>query len=144
MGSAPSSSKATPAHDAPEETYRRGNRNLIFDIDGVIATGTVKDVYSDEAGWNYLKATPIPGAKETLEQLKKLGFRIVLLTSRRSSDRQKTVEWLEKHEIPYDEVYFDKPRGIYMFDDKAHKFEEWDQVKKIMADFMKGVRGSNE
>jgi histidinol phosphatase-like enzyme len=46
-------------------------KTLVLDLDGVIATGTTEEVYSDEAGWAFEKCEVMEGAKEGLELLVK-------------------------------------------------------------------------
>ena len=38
-------------------------------------------------------------------------------------------EWLEKYEIPYDEIYFGKPNADVYIDDKGLKFESWKNLQ---------------
>ncbi len=37
-----------------------------------------------------------------------------------------TIEWLEKNNVPYDELVFGKPYADIYIDDLAHRFEGWD------------------
>lgn len=109
-----------------------GKRTLVIDLDGVIATGTVEEVYSEEAGWAYEKCTLIEGAKEGLEELSKK-YKLILSTARLEADTEKTIEWLEKHEILkyFDEVHVGKKSpAIAYIDDKAVRFNGWEEVLK--------------
>ena len=109
-----------------------GKRTLVIDLDGVIATGTVEEVYSEEAGWAYEKCTLIEGAKEGLEELSKK-YKLILSTARLEVDTEKTIEWLEKHEILkyFDEVHIGKKSpAIAYIDDKAVRFNGWEEVLK--------------
>jgi len=45
-----------------------------------------------------------------------------------------TLNWLEKYQIPYDEIYFGKPHADVYIDDNAYRFTTWDAV---------GSNGSN-
>lgn len=91
----------------------------VCDIDGVLATGTVDDVYSDKAGWAYEKCAPISVVIKALQILKRNGVRIIVFTSRFEEDREKTVQWLLRHEVPYDELRMDKPYGHVYIDDRS-------------------------
>lgn len=44
-------------------------------------------------------------------------IQIVLHTARWERDRDKTVWWLEHHNIPYDQLLMDKPSGDLYVDD---------------------------
>lgn len=95
----------------------------VVDIDGVIATGTIEEVYSKEAGWAYEKCKPIKPGIAVLSLLKDRGVRIILHTSRWSEeDRTATINWLAKYEVPYDELIMDKPSGDIYVDDKGLYF----------------------
>ena len=36
-----------------------------------------------------------------------------------------TTDWLDKYEVPYDEIVWGKPYGVYYIDDKAMTPEEF-------------------
>jgi dTDP-glucose pyrophosphorylase len=42
-----------------------------------------------------------------------------------------TLDWLEKYEVPYDEIFFWKPNGDIYIDDKAKTFIGWDDTRDI-------------
>ncbi|MDT7041017.1 5' nucleotidase, NT5C type [Candidatus Nitronereus thalassa] len=46
----------------------------------------------------------VPGARLALETLQEQ-FRIVIITARRPSARPQTLEWLHRHELPFDELH---------------------------------------
>lgn len=93
---------------------------ICFDIDGVIATGTVETVYSDDAGWAYDKCTPIQKTIDLIRQLDDNGCDIVLMTARYEEDREKTVSWLKRHQIPYKKLVMGKPNADLYIDDKNY------------------------
>ena len=70
-------------------------KTLVLDLDGVIATGTTEEVYSDEAGWAFEKCEVMEGAKEGLERLSK-EYNLILSTARRKTDVDKTMKWLKE------------------------------------------------
>ncbi len=100
-------------------------KRIIMDLDDTISW--------TEAG-NYPEAEPIRPVVERLRELKQQGFEIVIHTSRNMRTYEGNVgkinantlpiiiEWLDKHDIPYDEIYTGKPwcglEGFYV-DDKA-------------------------
>lgn len=94
------------------------NPIVCFDIDGVIAAGTVSEVYSDEAGWAYERCTPIKKTIALIWELHNQGVTIILHTARLKSDRKKTEEWLFEHGVCYDELLMGKPFAHVYVDDK--------------------------
>ena len=93
---------------------------VCFDIDGVVATGTVEEVYSDKAGWAYDKCTPISKTLELIKKLHENGCDIVLMTARYEEDREKTEKWLKQYEVPYSKLIMDKPNADLYIDDKNY------------------------
>ena len=41
-------------------------------------------------------------------------------------------EWLQKHDIPYDELLFGKPNVDYFIDDKGLTFTDWNNIESIL------------
>ena len=91
---------------------------------------------------------------ENLKQYKEKGFYIILYTSRQMNTYSGNVgqivkntgkilfEWLEKHDIPYDEIHFGKPwcgvNGFYI-DDKAVRPKEflensYEEILKLIGE----------
>lgn len=105
-----------------------------FDIDGTIAELRQK-------GETYFDVKPKEGAVEFLNKLNQEGHYIILYTARNMETFLGNLgkinavqgpilyEWLEKYEIPYDEIYFGKPSADVYIDDKAIKFESWKNLK---------------
>lgn len=99
--------------------------SFIFDIDGTICP--IKD--KDE---EYKDLIPYKEMVEKIVELKKMGYKIILYTSRNmrtyNGDLDKInkftkpvlIEWLNKWNIPYDEIIFGKPwpghKGFYVDD----------------------------
>ncbi len=71
----------------------------------------------------YANVGPALGAKETLDELHQAGHNLILITARNEIFRDLTENWLEKHQIPYNELHHD--------DDKAPL-----AVKKELALFI--------
>jgi len=83
---------------------------------------------------NYSKAEPILEVIKKLREYKRQGFEIVISTSRNvrtyngslgkinANTLPVVIEWLNKYEVPFDEIYMAKPwcgtEGFYI-DDKA-------------------------
>lgn len=106
---------------------------MCIDLDGVIA-GFKKE------GETYFDVAPIEGAIEKLNELRKNGHYIIINTARHmktcNGDIGKvtakvgklTLDWLAKHEVPYDEIYFGKPWANIYIDDNAFRFKSWDEI----------------
>lgn len=100
-------------------------KRLIMDLD---------DTMSITKRGDYHNSVPIPPVIEKLKEFKKQGFEIVINTSRNMRTYEGNVgkinantlpiiiEWLDKHDVPYDEIYTGKPwcgfEGFYV-DDKS-------------------------
>ena len=105
-------------------------KRLIFDLDDTLCTTQNGD---------YANAQPITEVIEKLKEYYRQGFTIVINTSRNMRTFQGNIgainkntlpiitEWLDRHDIPYDELYVGKPwcgfEGFYV-DDKAIRPDE--------------------
>ena len=105
-------------------------KRLIFDLDDTLCTTQNGD---------YANAQPITEVIEKLRDYHRQGFTIVINTSRNMRTFQGNIgainkntlpiiiEWLDRHDIPYDELYVGKPwcgfEGFYV-DDKAIRPDE--------------------
>ncbi|MGE5329284.1 MAG: capsular biosynthesis protein [Deltaproteobacteria bacterium] len=105
---------------------------LIFDVDGTLCP--IK-----EKGEKYEDLVPYSNMVNKLREYKQQGARIVLFTSRNVNSYNGNIglinantakimlAWLDKWEIPYDEIIYGKPwagfRGIYV-DDRAVRPDE--------------------
>lgn len=115
-------------------------KTIVVDVDDTISTHTDRD---------YENANPHHDVIQKLRDLKALGWRIVLYTARGQlscngdlelieKTRRPTLErWLAKHDVPYDELKFGKPLGVYYVDDKAMRPDEF-----LKARFEKLTGGS--
>jgi capsule biosynthesis phosphatase len=119
-------------------------RRLVLDIDGTIA-GEKSESYSD---------CPVhPDVVFKINEYKALGFEIVLYTARNmrtyNSNHGKItantvpvlIEWLDRHSVPYDEIYVGKPwcgaEGFYV-DDRAVRPDEFihktiDEIQEMLG-----------
>lgn len=50
------------------------------------------------------ETVPLPGARETISELKSKGVKIYLITARKEKYREITVNWLKSHQIPFDKL----------------------------------------
>ncbi|AXY59482.1 MULTISPECIES: HAD family hydrolase [Acinetobacter] len=106
-------------------------KRLIFDVDETICTTINGD---------YKNSKPITSVIEKMWDYKQQGFEICLSTSRNMKTYNGNsgkiaantlpilIEWLNKHNVPYDEIYIAKPwcgfEGFYV-DDKAIRPDEF-------------------
>mgnify|MGYP001496525009 CR=1 FL=1 len=103
---------------------------LIVDLDNTIAFTT--------AG-GYENSVPCVKTVEKLREYRQKGFRIIIHTSRNmktfagniglinKNTAPSVIEWLDEHEVPFDEIYFGKPwcgPGGFYVDDKAIRPDE--------------------
>ncbi len=106
---------------------------ICVDLDGVVAAFKTE-------GQSYAEVQPLPGAVEKLRQLKASGHRIILHSARHMKTCQGnvglvvarvgglTLDWLKRHEVPYDEIYFGKPWADVYIDDNAFRFQAWSEI----------------
>ncbi len=107
-------------------------KRLVFDLDGTIAL--------DDPARAYAEREPNRALIEKLRQYKAQGFEIVIASARNMRTHQGNVgkinaltlpvilDWLTRHEVPFDEVHVGKPwcgtEGFYI-DDKAVRPSEF-------------------
>ena len=107
---------------------------ICIDLDGVIA----KIKQPDQ---NYSEVDVVDGAVDYVNKLKSEGHYIIIFTARHMKTcngnlslvvkkiGKITIDWLEKHNIPFDEIQFGKPYAHYYIDDNAVRFNKWDQIQ---------------
>jgi capsule biosynthesis phosphatase len=106
---------------------------LAIDIDGTICNFR-------KEGESYADVEPLPGAVDKIRQFKQNGHYIILLTARHmktcngnvglvvARQGKTLLDWLEKHGIPYDEIWFGKPQADIYLDDNGYRFQSWDSI----------------
>ena len=110
-------------------------KSIVFDLDDTICF--TNHNYQD-AKQKYGNALPNNKIINGMRILKRQGFHIILLTARRmlthNGDIEKIIEdvgkittdWLERYDVPYDELIWGKPySSTYYVDDKAMNLEEF-------------------
>jgi capsule biosynthesis phosphatase len=106
-------------------------KRIVFDLDHTLCV--------NESG-DYATASPIPEMLSKLQWYRDQGFEVVISTSRNMRTYKgvigkinaftlpEIVKWLDKHGVPYDEIYVGKPwcgnDGFYV-DDKAIRPDEF-------------------
>ncbi len=123
-------------HSYPDEQI-----NVGVDFDGVIhkcSKGYYDGTIYDD---------PIPGSFEGLKKLAEK-FTVIIYTCKAKPDRglvngktgtELVWEWLEKHDMAQfvNKVTSEKPRVVFYIDDKAFRFESWDQLFLDTSDYFK-------
>ncbi len=111
---------------------------VCFDLDGTIAENKIGDE-------TYEEVRPVEGAEEALNELADKGVYIIIHTARNMGTYNNNlgkiikhqapivIKWLEKWNIPYDELLFGKPNVDYFVDDKAVEFnDDWPEVAQFL------------
>lgn len=109
---------------------------LVMDIDGTLCEIRPKEK-------SYLEVNPREEILKKLIEYKEKGFHIILYTARQMKTYNGNIgkinantakvlfQWLEKHNIPHDEIIFGKPwcgkAGFYV-DDKAIRPSEFENL----------------
>jgi capsule biosynthesis phosphatase len=106
---------------------------ICLDLDGVICElKKENETYSD--------VLPKVGAIAKIQALKAAGHYIIINTARHMKSTNSnlgllnakvakiTLDWLEIHQIPYDEIYFAKPWAEVYIDDNAFRFQNWADI----------------
>jgi hypothetical protein len=115
------------------------SKTIVVDLDGVIVDfeNCPNRGICDYSGYptsSKLKRTECkvnPSASTFLNRIRdELGLKIVIVTSRVQSESYHTKIWLKTNNIPYDEIHFNKPRGLIYIDDLGHEFKSWSNVFK--------------
>jgi capsule biosynthesis phosphatase len=107
-------------------------KRLVFDLDGTLAL--------DEPDRAYAERRPNVAVVERLREYRSLGFEIIICSARNMRTHGGSIgkinaqtlpviiDWLTRHDIPYDELHVGKPwcgtEGFYV-DDKAIRPSEF-------------------
>lgn len=107
---------------------------LCIDIDGTLCE-------LRQAHQSYADVVPLPGAVEQLKALRSAGHYIILATARHMKTCEANVgmviarqgkillQWLEDHQIEYDEIWFGKPNADIYIDDRGYRFNgNWHDI----------------
>lgn len=112
----------------------KSKRNIAVDFDGVIHK------YSKGFQDGTIYDGPIEGAKEALETLSRK-YNVIIFTTRLSPiwkpedtarQERQIKEWLAKHGFPDYPLTGSKPVAMYYIDDRAIRFENWDDTLNIV------------
>lgn len=114
-------------------------KKIVFDLDGTICEPNLSMSRTED---RYGKAKPVKKVIDKMKDLQYNGYYIVIHTARRmvthNGDLDKiiadvgtiTENWLDEHDVPYNELIFGKPYSdTHYVDDKAmniEQFIEWE------------------
>lgn len=99
-----------------------------MDLDDTLS---IADKSIDDSITRYSNAKPIEATVNKLREYHQAGWYIIIYTARHmvsslndvdkafAKHGQLTADWLERHNVPFDQLIFGKPYGIYYVDDKA-------------------------
>lgn len=121
-------------------------KRIVMDLDETICTTVNGD---------YVNSIPKPDVIERMREFKAQGFEIVISTSRNMRTYEGNVGkinantlpiivgWLDKHKVPYDEIYTGKPwcgiDGFYV-DDRALRPDEFVQLSVEEIQKLVGIK----
>ena len=88
---------------------------VIIDLDGTIC--------SEEKTYSRSLATINVNARDAIESLREMGYKIIIYTARTWMEYEMTVNWLKVNGVKYDQLIMGKPIGDYWIDDRAIKYE---------------------
>ena len=132
-------------------------RCIVMDIDGTLC-------HLRQPGETYAELTPIEPIVETLRKYQEAGFYIILSTARNmqthdgnlgriiASTAPVLIDWLKRHDIPYDELHFGKPWqgcGGFYVDDKAVRPSEflslgYEEIRGLLDDEQSSLNSQRE
>lgn len=93
---------------------------LVIDIDGVIA--------KTRKTFDFENCEVMEKSIESVNRLYSEGNFIVFHTARPRCDYTKTVMWLLEKGFKFHQLVMDKPLGDVYIDDRAFRFENWDDT----------------
>ena len=115
-------------------------KNLVIDLDHTICTPAEQEDQAEDKNLKYSNAVPDRDFVARMHEYKAMGFHITIHTSRnmrtfggdvdaiRANTLPIIIDWLGRHEIPYDDIVVGKPwcgfDGFYI-DDRAIRPSEF-------------------
>jgi FMN phosphatase YigB (HAD superfamily) len=94
---------------------------VLVDFDGTIHPYDKKNKAKDFP----IKNPPLRGARETLQEIRKHGYKIIVYTARHWSEHKSISEYLRHYQIPFDAIICGKVFGVLMIDDRAFRLTDW-------------------
>lgn len=123
------------------------SRSIVLDVDGTLCP-------IRKAGEDYSNLMPYPDMVNMVKEYRDKGFYIILYSARNMNTfdgnvgriaavtGKQMLDWLDKHEIPYDEMHLGKPwpgKGGFYVDDKSIRPSEflnlpYDEILKLIGE----------
>lgn len=112
---------------------KKRKKTVCIDLDGTLCQ-------EQKFGYGIITGQPKASASRALQELKKEGFKIVILTTRLNPSfggdiewkKNEVERWLKDWEIPFDEVTNNKPPADLYIDNKAIRFFDWEEAVRIL------------
>lgn len=95
------------------------SKRICVDFDGVIHR------YSKGYQDGSIYDEPVEGAKEAMEKLKEVGYEVIIFTTRAPIE---IIDWVQKHQIPYDDITKIKIPAMAYIDDRGIRFTNWKDI----------------
>jgi hydroxymethylpyrimidine pyrophosphatase-like HAD family hydrolase len=99
---------------------------IVFDLDDTICETDMEfrnDMTPEQIIEYFMSCRVKEGAIEALSKVRQAGFKIEILTARRTQDFNVTIDWLHINKVPFDYLYVDKPRAKLYVDDRGYYFK---------------------
>lgn len=95
-------------------------QTVVFDFDGVIHSYT-----SGWTGVTEIPDPPVPGIRETIQEIRQAGYEVVVVSSRcATTEGIEAIElYLAGYDIIVDAVQMEKPPALVYIDDRAICFD---------------------
>ena len=123
------------------------SRSIVLDVDGTLCP-------IRKAGEDYSNLMPYPDMVKMVKEYREKGFYIILYSARNMNTfdgnvgriaavtGKQMLDWLDKHEIPYDEMHLGKPwpgKGGFYVDDKIIRPSEflnlsYEEILKLIGE----------
>lgn len=73
---------------------------------------------------------PLDDAVESMQQLKKDGWKLIIYTARSWHDYNLVKAWLKMYDIPFESICCGKVFAKYYVDDRGLQFNSWKEIMK--------------
>ena len=88
-----------------------------------------KTIFETSGYPDFIPTTIIKGAKEGLEEIVRLGYKVVVFTARPWSDLYLLKHLIKEYNLPVDQIICGKPLFLVLIDDKNLEFKNnWVEV----------------
>lgn len=104
-------------------------KNYDMHLDFGVSWEEMGKYFKDNVEYLFTIPNPVVGAKEGLERLFRDGHEVVYITARSQDEEVFTIRWLDKYEIPYEQILFTD------FGSKVDHALQW-ELELFIEDFM--------